>query len=450
MGKKHIQDDTSEDCLFVNVQAPSNATEDSKLPVWLFIQGGGFGKNSKPNINATGLIEASGHNIVVVDLNYRVGPYGFLVDGDNVPTNNGLRDQRKVMEWVKKYITKFGGDPDHVVLGGASAGAASIAYHLTSYNGEDNGLFIGAAAESPSFATTLTINEAQYWYTQFATRLGCFGSDSVACLQNKTAAEIQWENIEIPFPGGAEAPKYQWEPVIDGEIVPDYLHKSYREGKFIKVPTIFGDDRNGGTVFTPRDTSTFTEAAQFVLNQYPFLTVEQLGEIERLYPNPNKTCPNEGCYWREVSNVYQEVRYMCPSLYVTTEMINYGMSSSWEYIWSVVDREQEAEGLGVAHTREFYAILGSEYVDNAPDSYKPGGINALATPIIQGYWTSFIRSLDPNKYRKPGTAEWTKYSKNNEARLEFQKGGETAMQPIDDGLKERCEFWARIADSMRV
>lgn len=100
---------TSEDCLFLDVYAPSNATAHSKLPVFLFIQGGGFNVNGNPNLNGTGLVTASGNNIIVVTINYRVGLYGFLTDGDNIAPNNGLFDQRKAMEWVQKYITQFGG-----------------------------------------------------------------------------------------------------------------------------------------------------------------------------------------------------------------------------------------------------------------------------------------------------------------------------------------------------
>lgn len=66
--------DMNEDCLFLNVFAPSNARQGSKLPVYFFIQGGGFNTNSNANYNGSGLIQASGMNIVVVNFNYRVGP----------------------------------------------------------------------------------------------------------------------------------------------------------------------------------------------------------------------------------------------------------------------------------------------------------------------------------------------------------------------------------------
>ena len=88
---------TFEDCLFLDVFAPSGATKQSKLPVF-FIQGGGFNANSNPNLNGSGLIIASGRKIVVVEINYRVGSYGFIAGSEIESANNGLRDQRKALE----------------------------------------------------------------------------------------------------------------------------------------------------------------------------------------------------------------------------------------------------------------------------------------------------------------------------------------------------------------
>lgn len=98
-----------EDCLFVNVWTPANASVLSKLPVWVYIQGGGYGQNSNANYNGSNVVAKSGHQIVFVNFNYRVGALGFLAsekiraDGD---LNAGLLDQRKLLEWVQKYIEK--------------------------------------------------------------------------------------------------------------------------------------------------------------------------------------------------------------------------------------------------------------------------------------------------------------------------------------------------------
>lgn len=97
----------SEDCLYINVFAPANATKKSKLKVWFYIQGGGYANNSNANYNGTEVVKRSGDNIVFVNFNYRVGALGFLA-GEKVRRNGalnaGLLDQRKALEWVQKYI----------------------------------------------------------------------------------------------------------------------------------------------------------------------------------------------------------------------------------------------------------------------------------------------------------------------------------------------------------
>lgn len=99
-------DTMSEDCLFVNVFAPSNVTSDSSLPVYFFIQGGGFNSNSDSKLDGTGLIQAADMGIVVVTFNYRVGLYGFLAGEEISSYNNGLKDQLKALEWVQNHISQ--------------------------------------------------------------------------------------------------------------------------------------------------------------------------------------------------------------------------------------------------------------------------------------------------------------------------------------------------------
>ncbi|KAK6199782.1 glycerol transporter [Pestalotiopsis sp. IQ-011] len=438
----------SEDCLFLDVYAPANATALSKLPVFFHIQGGGFNQNSNPNVDGSGLIAASNNSIVVVSINYRVGAYGFLADGTTLKANNGLRDQRKALEWVQNYISQFGGDPGHVVLGGESAGAASISLQMTAYGGKDFGLFHAAAAESISFATVLTASEASYQYDILSIRLGCVGSDTLACLRSKTTAEIQAVNTNSPYPGNSAAPLYMYNPVIDKDIITDYTYNAFKTGRFIKVPLIAGDDNNGGTVFAPSSTSTLAESNLWLRTQFPRLTLDQLATIDELYPNPNASaCPSSGCYWRQLSNAYGEMRYMCPGLFISTALAAYGVPSSWAYRYNVEDPAQIAQGLGVPHTVESDAIWGPAYVDSSisvPASYLANGTNAPVIPVIQGYWTSFIRSFDPNTYRLAGTAEWEEWTGNDTERLLFETGGATTMETVDPDLWARCEFWSGI------
>ncbi|KAK8016191.1 Alpha/Beta hydrolase protein [Apiospora rasikravindrae] len=435
---------TSEDCLFIDVFAPTNASTSSRLPVFFFIQGGGFNSNGNPNLDGRNLIQASNHSIVVVTFNYRVGPYGFITDGDKITPNNGLLDQRKALQWVQTNIAKFGGDPRHVVLGGASAGAASISLQLAAYGGTDYGLFHGAAAESISFATVLTVEQSQYQYDDFTHRLGCAHghksnfTSSLACLRSKTAAQLQAKNHNIPYPGASGPPLYMWNPVVDGDLLRDVTYNSYAQGNFVKVPMLIGDDTNGGTVFTPRNTSSLRQSDVFLHNQFPYLRPDQLRTINMLYPNSNASCPAAGCYWRQVSDAYGDMRYMCPGLYISSELEHRGVRGTWNYRYDVRDPAQVKEGLGVPHVVEVSAIFGPQNgTGGAPASYLPGGINAHVVPVIQGYWTSFIRSLDPNKYRYSGSARWDPWTESGQQRLLFQTEGVTSMETVSHNTQAK-------------
>lgn len=449
---------TNEDCLFLDVFAPTNATATSKLPVFLFIQGGGFNSNSNPNLNGSSLILASNLSMVLVTFNYRVGPYGFLpVAG---AANNGLRDQRKAMEWVGRHIAGFGGDPNHVVLGGASAGAGSIALHLTAEGGKDTGLFHGAAAESVSFATVLTIDQSRYQYETFALRVGCLGGqyapygrrghqavlsvDTMACLRSRSVAQLQRANHNMPYPGADKPPLYMWNPVVDGDFLRDFPYNAFAQGKFVKVPLIMGDDTNGGSVFTPRSTSTVEDSDSFLHNQFPYLTADMLAQINTLFPNQNTSCPARGCFWKQVSDAYGQLRYRCPGLYISAAATRAGMSRSFAYRYNVEDPDQLAQGIGVPHTTDTSAVFGPAVGGGGPRSYYPTGKNALSVKVTQGYWMSFIRTLNPNTYRYNGSAVWDPWTDEKRNRLVFDSGGNTAMEQIDDVLKKRCDYFASI------
>ncbi|KAJ6781828.1 hypothetical protein PWT90_08774 [Aphanocladium album] len=447
----------SEDCLFLDVYAPSHASSSSKLPVFVFIQGGGFNSNSNANYNGTGLIHAANHGIVVVNFNYRVGVFGFLTDGNGATPNNGLWDQVKVLEWVRAHVAQFGGDPAHVVIGGDSAGAASVAYHLTRGGGgggssTEQALFVGAAAESVSFSTVLDVDSSQYLYDNYTARVGCAASakGSLACLRSKTSAELQAGNVNaVPLPGAQHPQLFMWNPVIDGDFITELPYDAFRRGHFVKVPVIIGDDTNGGTVFTPRSTTTVAEMHTFLHDQFPALTTDDLATIDELHPNPQEAaCPAKGCRWRQVSDAYGQMRYMCPGLTISDMYAAHGVSASWAYRWNVEDPAQMADGIGVPHTVEVHAIFGPTNTAGAPKSYYAGEKNAHAVTVAQAYWVSFIQTLNPNTHRAKGAIEWEAWGLKKR-RIVVNTGGKTVMEGLDAALKKSCDFMVRIGPRIR-
>ncbi|WKX96588.1 hypothetical protein Q1695_012766 [Nippostrongylus brasiliensis] len=125
----------SEDCLFMNIWTPAEAYNLTVM-VWLF--GGGYYSGSPSLILYDGKALALLGNVVVVNVNYRVGPFGYLyMDDDEAPGNVGMLDQQLALYWIRDNIFSFGGNPSRVTVFGESAGAASIVAHLIAPGSEN-------------------------------------------------------------------------------------------------------------------------------------------------------------------------------------------------------------------------------------------------------------------------------------------------------------------------
>ncbi|KAJ1521718.1 hypothetical protein ONE63_003360 [Megalurothrips usitatus] len=181
----------SEDCLFVNVYAPT-VSRTSPLPVMVFVHGGGF-------FFGAGHLYGPGHlleqDVILVTFNYRLGPLGFLSTADDViPGNYGLKDMVLALQWVRDNVRAFGGDPGRVTIFGESAGGAAVHYLMLSPL--SRGLFHGVVAMSGTALAPWAYNGAETnkeISAKVSQVLGCPGETSRAladCLAGKTGAEI--------------------------------------------------------------------------------------------------------------------------------------------------------------------------------------------------------------------------------------------------------------------
>ncbi|KAI1482678.1 alpha/beta-hydrolase [Daldinia eschscholtzii] len=492
-----------EDCLFVNVWAPANATLESKLPVWLFIQGGGYTANSNANWNGTAVVERSARNIVLVNFNYRVGLWGFLAS-DRVRAsgagdlNVGLRDQRAVLRWIKRHIAQFGGDPEHVVISGASAGAGSVALHLlisyaegdrveydnstsigsgnssSSSSGSNGGrgenLFVGAIGESPFFPAQPTVADLEWQFDLVLSQTGCVDSpDPMSCLRSKDTATLQQSaNIPSPFPGRpgppTPLPLFFWTPCIDGSFLPDSPSVLFSKGYFIDVPVLMGTTSNEGTVFAPADVASAEDMTVFLRNNYPHLTDAQASNFPSEYPQ-EPPLPLHESWFPSAATAYGEATFICPTNTFLSSYVRRRNNAqhAWSYRYDVYDASNAAQGLGVPHIWESWAVFG-------PDSQQgPGGgpasyYNEAAgvVPLVMDYWISFVRTLDPSTLRTPGAPVWelwdaesssdgdttTNGGATNGKRLLMQIGN-FSMETVLDDQQERCDFWEELAPALQ-
>lgn len=140
---------------------------------------------------------------------------------------------------------QFGGDPGHVVMGGASAGAASVTLQLSAYGGRDDGLFHGTIAESQSFGALRTVSESQYQYDELVARTKCTTKetgkgDTLACLRGLDIKELQKFNIKTKFPDAKKLPIFPYNPTLDYDFIQDYTIALFETGRFVHVPAIYG------------------------------------------------------------------------------------------------------------------------------------------------------------------------------------------------------------------
>lgn len=341
---------------------------------------------------------------------------------------------------------QFGGDPNHVVIHGDSAGGGSVTYHLTAYSGKSENLFVGAIAESPFLPTHRTVAESEFQFNRFVENALCGQqSDALTCLRSKDPATLQSADVVSRFPGTTETPLWYFLPVIDGTFAPDDLYTLLEQGRVVRVPVIVGDDNDEGTYFAP-NASKSSEFLNFMQANYPRLTCSDLQRIKKTYP-PDLQYPHHARYFGAAAEAYGESTFTCPGIEITSSLANHlSPLKAWNYRYNVWDAATANEGLGVPHVAEKPAIFGPGNTGPCNGcSYKT--YNKPMVPIVMDYWISFILSLDPNTYRNPAAPEWMPWSAEGGRRLRFQLNA-TGMENVPGSQMNRCSMWKQLAGVM--
>ena len=248
----------SEDCLYLNVWRPADPAA-RNLPVMVWIYGGGFtgGSSSSPNTSGVGFAK---QGVVLVAMNYRVGRFGFFAfpalsseRPDETKGNYAYMDQIAALQWVKRNIAAFGGNPNNVTIFGFSAGGVSV--HSMLASPQARGLFHKAIVESggsrDSVLTARPMREdgvdpnypvsAETIGTQFARSMGIEGTDQAALakLRGLSADEVL---RGAPAQPGANAPSYETTPILDGKLITETAETAYKARRQPRVPLMLGSN----------------------------------------------------------------------------------------------------------------------------------------------------------------------------------------------------------------
>jgi len=283
----------AEECLNLNVVRPSghDVKKDGKLPVVVWIYGGGFvgGFGADLNSNFSYVVQKSvaiGTPILAVTLNYRLGIFGFPF-GEEVRkegvANLGLKDQRMALRWVQENIEAFGGDAGSVTLWGQSAGAVSIVGQLLAYGGRDDGLFhrvlLYSGGVGIANAGNVTRGDRLKAMETIAKATGCEG-EGLACLRGVDADRL--------FEAGNNASTLStyWS-AIDGDFLREVPSVQLLRGDFPKkLEILTGANSDEGLAFLGSipEVNTEGDVAGFLRRYFPQATNETLGKLLDAYP----------------------------------------------------------------------------------------------------------------------------------------------------------------------
>ena len=429
----------NEDCLFLNVWVPLLPGE--RKPVMVFIHGGSFNAGSGgqvpggPNYNGADIARQA--DVIVVTINYRLSILGYLtspaLDAENpqhVSGNYGLQDQQAALDWVKRNIAQFGGNPDDVTLFGESAGGISVLYQLVSPAAAD--LFQRAIIESSDDGASLPLAAAEPLEAPVIAALGCGGaSDVAACLRALPIATIINSGLAVG-------------PPIDGATVPQQPTAALAAGRFNHVPTIVGTNANEGTYFlavatrTAGRTLTAADYDATIRANFPVASTQ----IEAAYPLSAYATPADA-----LAAIETDSFFACPSDNVRTLLAP--QVPVWGYELSqpnpVVNFPlPAAPGVDLldSHTTELAYVFGHDGSGNALT-----GRDRLLSDEVIGYWTRFAGSGDPNHARRLAAVTqasgyrpvfWPRY-KGSEPRVLSLR---TEIREVDDfATAHQCALW---------
>ncbi len=231
---------TDEDCLFLNVWTPALSADES-LPVMVWIHGGALSLGWS-NQSVYDGHEIARRGVVLVSINYRLGPLGFLAHPAltkeaGVSGNYGFLDQVAALAWVERNIAAFGGDPNQVTIFGESAGGTSVVTLLSSPS--TKGLVDRAIAQSPWFSED---NVAEL---SSAEAIGSTWTEAIAPGKD-LAALRQIPADDLVGDGKVELPMYV---TVDGDFLPRSVESIFARGQQLDVPLVVGTNADEGTMF---------------------------------------------------------------------------------------------------------------------------------------------------------------------------------------------------------
>ncbi len=402
-----------EDCLYLNVWTPAHESSE-RLPVMVWIHGGAFnfGSGSLPEYDGKKLAEKG---VVVVTINYRLGPLGFLAhpllsqeSSDGISGNYGLQDQIKALQWVKTNIAAFGGNPDKVTIFGQSAGSRSVSLLMISpfsaglfqqAIAQSGGPIIGSEYLNPAFNGDME-NALEMGRT-LAARLGCDQDEDVlAAMRAKSVQEVVKAadcQTDLFDDSGVF-----FAPVFDGRVLPANPWAAYSNGLQHDVPIIVGSTLNEGNNYLTGETDLSLAKYQSYLETH---FAGEATAAAAVFPVLSDT--DVAPALDKIITVGANAQ---PARFVAMSMETL---KSRAYLYQFTRRPDTAlaRQAGVHHGVDIAYVFGNMREADGYDS-----VDAALSEQMMNYWVNFARTGNPNG---PGLVEWPAYDSQSDINLEL-------------------------------
>jgi len=416
--KTECNETQSEDCLQLNIWTAAKSPKE-KLPVLIFIHGGGFQTNYSfaPQFDGENM---AAHGVVVVSINYRLGVFGFLAHPDLIEEsekglagNYGLLDQICACQWVRDNIHFLGGDPEKITISGGSAGAESVM--LLSLSDLTRGWFQRAIMQSgPLLESRTSLKESAEDGKKFLERLGYSSIEE--------ARNVDADILKTYGPDLDKGDRMFLAPCIDGYVLSEEPIQAIKHGKQHDMDYLTGCNKDEGKSMRNRFYATLEELQESMKKCY--------GEYNEEYLKHVSFSTTEEAKEFQLVHGFTENMYVYCLAWCELQKEDTDKKC---YLYHF-DRELPGDDNGAFHACEHWYVF--ETLKHCWRDFK--GEDYELSEVVAKYWSNFVKTGTPNG---EGLPVWIPYDKKHQGEMRLNRVCQMSAPAITGAIAARVKYF---------